>query len=33
MTNQILDLAAEWCPITFGYYTDEMKGRKNRLAP
>jgi thymidylate synthase (FAD) len=33
MTNRILDLAAEWCPITFGYYTDEMKGRKNRLAP
>jgi thymidylate synthase (FAD) len=29
----ILDLAEEWCPITFEYYNEEMKGRKNRLAP
>lgn len=33
MTEQILDLAAQWCPITFGYYEDSMKNRKNRLAP
>ena len=33
MTNQILDLAEGWCPVTFEYYNNEMKGRKNRLAP
>lgn len=33
MTEQILDLAADWCPITFEYYESEMKNRKNRLAP
>jgi thymidylate synthase (FAD) len=33
MTEGILDLAEEWCPITFEYYNEEMKGRKNRLAP
>ena len=33
MTEQVLDLAEEWCPITFGYYNEEMKSRKNRLAP
>lgn len=33
MTEEILDLAAEWCPITFEYYETEMKNRKNRLAP
>jgi thymidylate synthase (FAD) len=33
MTEEMLDLAAEWCPITFDYYEREMKGRKNRLAP
>ena len=33
MTEQVLDLAAEWCPATFEYYDKEMKGRKNRLAP
>jgi thymidylate synthase (FAD) len=33
MTEDILDLAAEWCPITFEYYEEEMKNRKNRLAP
>jgi thymidylate synthase (FAD) len=33
MTEQVLDLAAEWCPITFEYYEEEMKNRKNRLAP
>jgi len=33
MTRDVLDLAAEWCPITFGYYEEEMKNRKNRLAP
>ncbi|MFB6156106.1 MAG: FAD-dependent thymidylate synthase [Haloferacaceae archaeon] len=33
MTEEILDLAAEWCPVTFDYYEEHMKGRKNRLAP
>ncbi|MFT4922198.1 MAG: thymidylate synthase (FAD) [Haloarculaceae archaeon] len=33
MTEDILDLAAEWCPITFEHYEEEMRGRKNRLAP
>ena len=33
MTEDILDLAAEWCPITFEQYEAEMKNRKNRLAP
>jgi thymidylate synthase (FAD) len=33
MTEDILDLAAEWCPTTFEFYDEEMKGRKNRLAP
>jgi len=33
LTERVLDLAAEWCPITFEYYEAEMKRRKNRLAP
>jgi len=33
MTEGILDIAEDWCPITFEYYNQEMKGRKNRLAP
>jgi thymidylate synthase (FAD) len=33
MTEQILSLAAEWCPTTFEYYEENMRGRKNRLAP
>lgn len=33
MTEQVLDLAEEWCPITFEYYNENMKNRKNRLAP
>ncbi len=33
MTEQVLDLASEWCPITFEYYNEKMKNRKNRLAP
>jgi len=33
MTEEVLELAAEWCPITFDYYNEEMKNRKNRLAP
>jgi thymidylate synthase (FAD) len=33
MTESILDLAAEWCPLTFEHYEAHMKGRKNRLAP
>ena len=33
LTNGVLDLAAEWCPRTFTYYDEQMKGRVNRLAP
>lgn len=33
LTEQLLDLAAAWCPHTFDYYEAEMKHRKNRLAP
>lgn len=33
MTERVLDEAAEWCPITFDYYEENMRGRKNRLAP
>jgi thymidylate synthase (FAD) len=33
MTERVLDLASEWCPITFDYYEEHMKNRKNRLAP
>jgi thymidylate synthase (FAD) len=33
MTEEILDLAADWCPLTFEYYEENMKNRKNRLAP
>jgi thymidylate synthase (FAD) len=33
VTERVLDLAVEWCPITFEYYDEHMKGRKNRLAP
>lgn len=33
MTEQVLDLAREWCPLTFEYYDENMKDRKNRLAP
>jgi len=33
LTEQLLDAAEEWCPITFEYYNEKMKNRKNRLAP
>jgi len=33
MTEEILALAADWCPLTFEYYEENMKNRKNRLAP
>jgi len=33
LTEQFLDLAAEWCPLTFAEYDEQLKGRKNRLAP
>ncbi|KYH27274.1 thymidylate synthase ThyX [Halalkalicoccus paucihalophilus] len=33
LTEEVLDIAAEWCPLTFAYYDEHMKGRKNRLAP
>jgi thymidylate synthase (FAD) len=33
MTEDILDLAADWAPITFEYYNEHMRNRKNRLAP
>ncbi|MFB6069352.1 MAG: FAD-dependent thymidylate synthase [Halobacterium sp.] len=33
LTEEVLDLAAEWCPVTFDHYETHMKNRKNRLAP
>ena len=33
LTERVLELAAEWCPLTFEYYEAHMKNRKNRLAP
>lgn len=33
MTEEVLDLAEEWMPITFQHYNEELKNRKNRLAP
>ena len=33
LTESVLDIAAEWCPVTFEYYEENMKNRKNRLAP
>ncbi|WP_324757779.1 FAD-dependent thymidylate synthase [Haloarcula montana] len=33
LTEGLLDLAADWCPITFAHYEEHMKNRKNRLAP
>ncbi|WP_132060141.1 FAD-dependent thymidylate synthase [Halorussus amylolyticus] len=33
MTETVLDFAEEWCPLTFKYYNENMRNRKNRLAP
>ena len=33
LTEELLDLAAEWCPITFEHYDEHLRNRKNRLAP
>jgi thymidylate synthase (FAD) len=33
LTERVLELAAEWCPLTFAHYEEKMKNRKNRLAP
>ncbi|MFB6078597.1 MAG: FAD-dependent thymidylate synthase [Halarchaeum sp.] len=33
LTEDVLDIAAEWCPRTFDHYEAKMKNRKNRLAP
>ena len=33
LTEDLLDIAADWCPVTFDHYEKEMKNRKNRLAP
>ena len=33
LTEAVLDIARDWCPITFDYYESEMQHRKNRLAP
>lgn len=33
MTEELLDVAEEWCPIGIGYYREEMQHRKNRLSP
>lgn len=33
MTENVLDMAQEWAPITMTYYEENLKNRKNRLAP
>lgn len=33
LTEEFLEMAAEWYPLTFAYYEEHMKGRKNQLAP
>jgi thymidylate synthase (FAD) len=33
LTERVLDLAEEWCPLTFDHYNEHMRNRKNRLAP
>lgn len=33
LTETVLDFAEEWCPLTFKYYNENMRNRKNRLAP
>jgi len=33
MTEDVLELAKEWAPMTMQFYETEMKHRKNRLAP
>ncbi len=33
MTEELLEIAEDWCPIGIGYYRENLKGRKNRLAP
>ena len=33
LTDEVLSLAADWAPLTIEYYEQEMKNRKNRLAP
>jgi len=33
MTESVLDLAEEWMPFAFHYYNENLKNRKNRLAP
>lgn len=33
MTEEILDVSEDWCPIAISTYREEMKGRKNRLSP
>ena len=33
LTERVLDIAADWCPLTFEHYDEHMRNRKNRLAP
>lgn len=33
LSEQILGLSTEWCPLIFEYYRENLKGRKNRLSP
>lgn len=33
LSEQILDLSMEWCPLIFEYYETNLMGRKNRLSP
>lgn len=33
LSDNLMELANEWMPATFGYYQAEMEHRKNKLAP
>jgi thymidylate synthase (FAD) len=33
LTEDVLDIAEQWCPVTFEHYNEHMRNRKNRLAP
>jgi thymidylate synthase (FAD) len=33
MTEEVLRLTEEQCPITMGYFNENLKGRKYRLSP
>lgn len=33
LTEEILQIASEWAPLTYEIYNEELKGRKNKHAP